>query len=68
MENRRVSLCFGTICALLTIVFLVLKLCNVINWAWVFVFMPVIVNVGICVLLLVIYVAVLIIATLVKKK
>lgn len=68
MENRRISLGFGTICVLLTIVFLVLKLCNVINWAWVFVFMPIIVNVGIWVLLLVIYVAVLIITTLVKRN
>jgi hypothetical protein len=36
---------------LLTIVFLVLKLCGVIDWAWIFVFLPIIISVGFTILL-----------------
>jgi hypothetical protein len=35
---------------LLTIVFLVLKLCGVIDWAWIFVFLPIIISVGFTIL------------------
>ena len=38
------SLSLGSISVILTIVFLVLKLCHVIEWAWVFVFLPVIIS------------------------
>ena len=43
-----------TIVSLLQIVFIVLKLCKVINWQWVFVLMPLIVEGGIVVILLLI--------------
>ena len=42
---------------LLTIVFLVLKLCGVIDWAWIFVFLPVIVSFALellCIVLIVV--------------
>ena len=43
-----------TIVSLLQIVFIVLKLCKVIDWQWVFVLMPLIVEGGIVVVLLLI--------------
>ena len=41
-----------TIVSLLQIIFIVLKLCKVIDWQWVFVLMPLIVEGGIVVILL----------------
>ena len=43
-----------TIVSLLQIIFIVLKLCKVIDWQWVFVLMPLIVEGGIVVILLLI--------------
>ena len=43
-----------TIISLLQIIFIVLKLCKVIDWQWVFVLMPLIVEGGIVVILLLI--------------
>lgn len=44
---------------LLQIVFIVLKLCGVINWSWVFVMLPLIISAG---LFVIIFIIVLIIA------
>lgn len=46
----------GLFVTLLQIAFIVLKLCNVINWSWVLVMLPLIISVGLNVLLLIIYV------------
>jgi hypothetical protein len=46
---------------LLTIVFLVLKLCGVIDWAWIFVFLPIIISVGLTILLCVVFVIIAIV-------
>ena len=43
-----------TIVSFLQIIFLILKVCKVINWEWVFVLMPLIVEGGIVVVLLLI--------------
>lgn len=50
---------------LLTIVFLILKLCGVIDWAWIFVFLPIIISVGLTILL---WVVIIIIAGVGYKK
>lgn len=59
MENNkttkvRSSLSLGSISVILTIVFLILKLCHVIEWSWVFVFLPVIISTGLGVVALLI--------------
>ena len=38
----------------LTLLFLILKLCKVIDWPWVFVFLPIIISAGLVVLILII--------------
>ena len=40
--------------ALLTVVFVTLKLCNVINWSWWWVISPVCIYIAICLLLIII--------------
>lgn len=42
-------------CGLLTIVFIVLKLTEVINWSWIWVLSPLWIDFGLVVILLVIY-------------
>lgn len=59
MENNkttkvRSSLSLGSISVILTIVFLVLKLCHVIEWSWVFVFLPLIISTGLAMVALLI--------------
>ena len=59
MENNKTtkvqtSLSLGSISVILTIVFLILKLCHVIEWGWVFVFLPVIISTGLGVVVLLI--------------
>lgn len=58
MRQRETNVlsCGGGIgfCGLLTIVFIVLKLCNVIEWSWFWVLSPLIFSVGLAVLLLII--------------
>lgn len=50
---------------LLTIVFLILKLCGVIDWAWIFVFLPIIISVGFAILF---WVVIFIIAIVLYQK
>lgn len=49
---------------LLTIVFIVLKLCKIINWSWIWVLSPIWISVALAILLLVIFV---IIAAILNK-
>ena len=55
-----------TFTSLLQIVFIVLKLCNVIAWKWVFVLMPLIVEGGIAFILLLLALIMFIIGVLKK--
>lgn len=48
-------------CGLLTIVFIVLKLCHVIAWSWVWVLAPLWVPIGILILILIIYLVMMLI-------
>lgn len=72
MENNKTtkvqsSLSLGSISVVLTIVFLVLKLCHVIDWGWVFVFLPVIISTGIGVVALLIALTAMIILYFMDK-
>lgn len=40
--------------SLLTIIFLVLKLCGVIAWEWIYVFLPIIISFGLYLLILIV--------------
>lgn len=48
---------------LLTVVFVVLKLCGVISWSWFWVFFPLILDIGLSILIAIIVVVVLAITT-----
>lgn len=55
--EREINLNFSltnSLSVLLTVAFVVLKLCDVINWSWFLVFLPLIINIGIVVLVFVI--------------
>ena len=55
MEDKKVVVSGGTsLSTLLTVAFVVLKLCGVISWSWFWVFSPIIFAWGIAVLLIVI--------------
>lgn len=49
---------------ILTLIFVVLKLCNVINWKWIFVIMPSLISIGLTIFIIVM---ILIIALIAKK-
>lgn len=48
-------------CGLLTIVFIVLKLCHVIEWSWVWVLAPLWISIGISILILIICLVIMLI-------
>lgn len=52
-NEHRTTISFGNIglSTILTLVFLVLKLCGVIDWAWIFVFLPMIISVGLTIII-----------------
>jgi ABC-type nickel/cobalt efflux system permease component RcnA len=54
--------CGGFFAALLTVAFVVLKLCNVIDWSWWWVFSPLWITVGISLLIIVIIAIITLIA------
>ena len=57
MENNKNKACGGIgFCGLLTIAFIVLKLCNVITWSWVWVLSPLWIGFVLCALLVVLLV------------
>jgi len=49
---------------ILTLIFVVLKLCGVINWKWIFIIMPSLISIGLTILIIAI---ILIIAVITKK-
>lgn len=63
-NNRQVSGGGIGFTGVLTIVFIVLKLCKVINWSWIWVLSPLWISVALVILLLVIFV---IIAAILNK-
>jgi len=65
--RTQTSLSFGTISVIVTIVFVILKLCHVIDWGWVFVFLPVIISTGIGVVALLIALTAMIILYFMDK-
>mgnify|MGYP003295654435 CR=1 FL=1 len=58
MENKKVSINFGGIGTLLTIAFIVLKLCGVIAWSWVWVLAPLWISVALVVLAFILVLAI----------
>ena len=45
---------FGSLSSLLTVAFVVLKLCDVISWSWFIVFLPIIIDIAFIVLVLIV--------------
>ena len=54
MENSNKSSGGIGFCGLLTIVFIVLKLCNVIDWSWWLVLLPTLISIGLLIILLIV--------------
>ena len=54
-------------CGVLTIVFIVLKLTNVISWSWIWVLSPLWISVAIFILVMIIMLAVITIAYIIKE-
>lgn len=50
MENNKSNGGIG-FCGVLTIVFIVLKLCNVIDWSWWWVLSPMLISIGLLIIL-----------------
>lgn len=68
-QNKvQLTLPFSTICIILTIIFVVLKLCGVITWGWVYVFMPLIAVAGLTVVLIGIVVICKILIKIIDKQ
>ena len=55
MENKQSSSGGIGFCGLLTIVFIVLKLCKVINWSWLWVLSPIWITVTMVLICIIIY-------------
>lgn len=64
MEDKNINVNFGGLGTLLGIAFIVLKLCKVINWAWIWVLAPLWISWGIT---LIIIIACIIIAALLNR-
>lgn len=64
MEDKNVNVTFGGFGTLLGIAFIVLKLCKVIDWAWIWVLAPIWISWGIA---LIIIIACIIIAALLNR-
>ena len=55
MENKQSSSGGIGFCGLLTLVFIVLKLCKVINWSWLWVLSPIWITVTMVLICIIIY-------------
>lgn len=53
---------FGWLSTLITVAFVVLKLCGVISWTWFVVFLPIIIDIAFIVLLLIVLLVIVLIA------
>lgn len=45
---------FGWLSTLLTVAFVILKLCGVISWSWFLVFLPIIIDIAVIILVLIV--------------
>lgn len=63
-EHKKISINFGGCSFTLSIIFLVLKLTHVIDWAWIWIFAPIWIPLGIVVAILLIYFIVLLIVAI----
>ena len=63
--NKKVSINFGGCGFTLSMIFLILKLTHVIDWAWIWIFAPVWIPVTIAVFILLVYFLALIIAAII---
>lgn len=55
-ENKiNVNSSYGLLPTLLTVAFVVLKLCGVISWSWFLVLLPIIIDIAIILVLLIVY-------------
>ena len=64
-ENKKISINFGGCGFTLAIIFLVLKLVHVIDWAWVWIFAPIWIPLGIALGILLIYLLVMLVAIII---
>ena len=64
-ESKKISINFGGCGFTLAIIFLVLKLTHVIDWAWIWIFAPVWIPLGIAIGILLIYLLVLLVAVII---
>lgn len=53
MENKTVTVSFGGLGTLLGIAFIILKLCHVIDWAWIWVLAPIWISWGITLIIII---------------
>lgn len=56
MENKNIKVSFGGLGTLLGIAFIILKLCNVINWSWVWVLAPIWGSIALGLVILIVYI------------
>lgn len=64
-ENKKISINFGGCGFTLAIIFLVLKLTHIIDWAWVWIFAPVWIPLVLAAVIILIYFLVVVIAAIV---
>lgn len=69
MENKKVNVNVGGgFCGMLTIAFIVLKLCGVIDWTWIWVFAPLWIPFAVVVSVYLIFVLITLIFALIASK
>ena len=69
MENKKVNINVGGgFSGMLTIAFIVLKLCGVIDWAWIWVLAPIWMTAALVLAIVLIYMVVALIAALIASK
>ena len=67
-NNTQVTFSFGGFSTLLTLIFVVLKLCGVVAWHWALVLLPTIISVGLVVFLLIVIGICTLILKIIEKK
>ena len=67
-NKTQVTFSFGGLSTLLTIIFVVLKLCGVIAWHWALVLLPTIISVGLTVFILIVVGICALILKIIEKR
>lgn len=65
MENKRVTI---SVPIFLTLIFVVLQVCGVINWPWYFILAPILISAGLGIILSVLFLLILLVAFALKLK